>query len=127
MPSKQLFIVRIALMTGVFMFAGFAMYQRGQGAPPTFGSELPIEMMQYALWILVGLSSAAALFLRPRVDSAPPQRRALMTLVGWSFGEGVALFGIVLHYIGAPIVALSLGLLAFIIALLLLPVPAESR
>ena len=127
MPAKRLFIIRIALMTGVFMFAGFAMYQRGQAAPPTFGEELPLAMLQYLLWILAGLSTLAALYLRPRVDAAPPQRRAMMTLVGWSFGEGVALFGIVLHFIGASIVALSLGLLAFIIALMLLPVPPESR
>jgi hypothetical protein len=38
---------------------------------------------------------------RPGAESAAPAQRALMTLIGWSFGEGVALFGIVQHFTGA--------------------------
>lgn len=127
MPSKQLFIVRIALMTGVFMFAGIALYQRATStaAPPVV--DLPVEALRYALWVLVGASALATLFLKPRVEAAPYGKKALFTLIGWSFGEGVALLGIILHYFGGPMTSLALGMLAFVFALLLLPVPRERR
>ena len=127
MPSKQLFIVRIALMAGVFMFAGIALYQRATSTAAPMLVELPIELLRYLLWVLVGASALASLFLRPRVEVAPYQRKALMTLIGWSFGEGVALLGIVLHYAGGPVTSLALGMLAFVFALLVLPVPSERR
>jgi len=127
-PSKQLYIIRIALMTGVFMFAGLVLYQRRDATAATdIVRGLPLEALRYVLWTLVGASALTALILRPRIDAAPPQRQALMTLIGWSFGEGVALLGIVMHFAGAPISALSLGILAFVFALMLLPVPRQRR
>lgn len=127
MPSKQLFIVRIALMAGVFTFAGIALYQRATNttAPPV--AELPVEALRYVLWVLVGASALAALFLKSRVEAAPYSKKALFTLIGWSFGEGVALLGIILHYLGGPMTSLALGMLAFVFSLLLLPVPRERR
>lgn len=127
MPSKQLFIVRIALMAGVFMFAGIALYQRSTNtaAPPVV--QLPVETLRYVLWVLVGASTLASLYLKPRVEAAPYSKKALFTLVGWSFGEGVALLGIILHYLGGPMSSLALGMLAFVFALLVLPVPRERR
>lgn len=128
MPSKQLYIIRIALMTGVFMFAGLVLYQRRDPTvAPGFVQGIPLEAMRYVLWVLVGASALTALVLRPRIETAPPQRQALMTLIGWSFGEGVALLGIVMHFAGAPIASLSLGILAFVFALMLLPVPRSRR
>lgn len=127
MPSKQLFVIRIALMTGVFLFAGIVLYQRMNGVGPTSPllDGMPLETMRYAFWVLVGASALTTLFLRPRIEAAPFPRKALPTLVGWSFGEGVALFGTVIHYAGGPQSTLALGLLTFIFALLLLPVPRE--
>jgi FtsH-binding integral membrane protein len=115
-------------MTGVFMFAGLVLYQRRDAAAANdLVQNLPLEALRYVLWVLVGASALTALILRPRIDSAPPQRQALMTLIGWSFGEGVALLGIVMHFAGAPVSALSLGILAFVFALMLLPVPHQRR
>jgi hypothetical protein len=126
MPSKQLYIIRIALMTGVFMFAGIVLYQRINGTDTnTFTSGFPLETARSVFWVLVGASALTTLFLRPRVEAAPFARKALPTLIGWSFGEGVALFGTVLHFAGGPQSTLALGLLVFIFALLLLPVPRE--
>ena len=42
-------------------------------------------------------------------------------------GEGVALFGIILHFMGGPVASLAIGICGFVFALLLLPVPRESR
>jgi FtsH-binding integral membrane protein len=124
MPSKQLFIIRIGLIAGVFAFAGVALYQRMQGAIPAgFPERLPLDTLRYVLWALVAASGLSTLFLRTRIESSPPARRGLLTIVGWTFGEGVALFGVILHYGGGAVTSLALGLLAFVFALVLLPVP----
>lgn len=128
MPSKHLFIVRIGLIGGVFAFAAIAIYQRMQGiVPPGLSAGLPLETLRYVLWIVVAASALATMFLRTRVESAAPAQRGIYTLVGWTFGEGVALLGIVLHFSGGAITSLALGIVAFIFALLMLPVPQTQR
>lgn len=124
MPSRQLFIVRVGLIAGVFGFAGIALYQRSQGGAPTgISGTLPLDALRYVVWVLVAASALVSLFLRSRIETAAPTQRGMYTIIGWAFGEGVALFGVVLHFIGGPVTSLALGLLAFIFALLMLPVP----
>jgi hypothetical protein len=131
MRAKQLFIIRVALVTGVGAFAALAAYQRARMGPPgpfdsmSGGGALPLDALRYALWALAGVAVAIALLLRSRIESAPPARRVTMLVVGWAFGEGVALFGTVQHYIGAPLSTMALGLLTFVTVLMLLPIPPE--
>lgn len=127
MPSKQLFIIRIALMAGVFTFAGITLLQRAQGTAVVIDSGLNVGTMRYVLWALVAASMLVTLVLQGQVQSAPPARRGLLTLIGWSFGEGVALFGIILHFMGGPVATLAIGVVSFVFSLLLLPVPREGR
>jgi FtsH-binding integral membrane protein len=127
MPSKQLFIIRIALMAGVFTFAGITLFQRASGAPMTVATPFDVGMMRYVLWALVAASMFVTLILQGQVQSAAHTKRGLITLIGWSFGEGVALFGIILHFMGGPVASLAIGICGFVFALLLLPVPRESR
>ena len=127
MPSRQLFVIRIALFAGVATFAALVLYQRSQGIETlSTGEPAIVNMMRYALWALAGTAVAAALFLRSRVESAPQAQRGVMTVVGWALGEGVALFGVVLHFIGGPISALAIGVLTFVVVLILLPVPQDK-
>lgn len=127
MPSKQLFIIRIALMAGVFTFAGITLFQRASGSPLTVTTPMDVGTMRYVLWALVAASMLVTLVLQGQVQSAPHNRRGLLTLIGWSFGEGVALFGIILHFMGGPVASLAIGVVGFVFSLLLLPVPRESR
>lgn len=127
MPNRTLFFIRIALISGVAMFAALATWQRARGMPaPTLGPD-QLTTLRYALWALAAAAVGAAFFLRGRMDSASVQQRRSMTIVGWAFGEGVALFGVVQHFIGGPTSTMALGLLTFAVALLLLPVPREAR
>lgn len=126
MPSKQLFMVRIALISGVLMFAGLTLFQRRAGMPVP-DDTLRIEMLRYVLWVLAGTAALVAVFLKPKVESATGSRRSLFTLIGWSVGEGAALLGIILHFLGGPVTSLSLGILAFAFTLLMLPVPRDRR
>lgn len=127
-PSRVLFLIRMAIAVGVGAFAAFTTFQRSRDpvAPEQF-SRLPFDTLRLVLLGLAVGAVLAALFLRTRMESAPPARRRLMTIIGWSFGEGVALFGIVLHFIGGPVSTMGIGLLAFVLTLLLLPVPREQR
>jgi FtsH-binding integral membrane protein len=95
--------------------------------PPGFSETFPLEALRYVLWVLVALSALATLFLRTKVETAAPAQRGLLTLVGWTFGEGVALLGVVLHFAGGAVTSLALGVIAFVFALLMLPVPPSQR
>lgn len=127
MPNKQLFLIRIGLLTGVLLFAGIAVSQRAGSGPPQGLAALPLEAMRYVLWVGVGATALVALFLRARVEAASPPQKATLTLVGWSVGEAVALLGIIVHFAGGEVTTLALGILAFVVALMLLPVPREQR
>lgn len=127
MPSKQLFIIRVALMAGVFTFAGITILQRSQGTAMAIDTPLSAGSMRYVLWALVAASMLVTLVLQGQVQSAPHAKRGLLTLIGWSFGEGVALFGIILHFMGGPVASLAIGVVGFVFSLLLLPVPRDGR
>jgi len=121
---RQLFIIRIALLTGVVSFAALSAYQRARvPVSPEAAAMLPLQTMRYALWALAVVAVLVALFLRSRLPGVPAPARASMLIIGWAFGEGVALFGAVQHYIGGPIATMALGLLTFVVVLVLLPVP----
>lgn len=126
MPSRHLFIIRVALLSGVMAFAALVVYQRSQGMA-TLSSEAGamLALMRYVLWGLAAAAAAGALFLRSRLDATTPVHRGTLTVIGWALGEGVALFGVVQHYLGAPVTTLAIGLITFALVLVLLPVPQE--
>jgi FtsH-binding integral membrane protein len=127
-PSRRLFTIRIAIAAGVAAFAALSAYERArEPVGPEQAAMVPLETMRLALWGLAAACVLGALFLRSRMDDATPQRRRIMTIIGWALGEGVALFGIVQHHIGGAPSTMALGILAFVVTLLLLPVPRESR
>jgi FtsH-binding integral membrane protein len=125
MPSRHLFIIRIALLTGVTAFAALVVYQRSRGMATLGDGTAMLDTMRYALFGLAGAALAAAFFLRSRTETATPATRGMMTVIGWAFGEGVALFGVVQHYLGAPVSTLAVGLMTFILVHILLPVPRD--
>lgn len=123
MPFKQLFIIRTALMAGVAAFAAIVTFQRSQGMSSGFAAPALLENLRYVLWALAAFAVAAALFLRGRVDAAPDRQKGMMLIIGWAFGEGVALLGTVQHFMGASLSTMAVGLVAFIAVLMILPIP----
>ncbi len=123
MQLSQLFVIRIALMAGVFLFAGVTFYRRSTGdtsMPMDAGS---LEILRYLLWAAVAITAAATLFLKPRVEAAEPKQKGQLIIIGWSIGEGAALLGTIIHFAGGPVSSLAIGVLAFVYALVLLPIP----
>lgn len=130
MRAKQLFLIRIALVTGVAAFAALSAFQRARLERAAFdigaaGQAFPLDLMRYVLWGLAAAAIAATLLLRSRMESAPPAHRGAFLVVGWALGEGVALFGTVQYFIGAAVTTMAVGLLTFVVALMLLPIPTE--
>jgi hypothetical protein len=127
MPQRNLFIIRTALMTGVFMFAAIAYFGPGLGMSPAFAFGEMASNLRFVLWGFLALAVIGTSLIRPRVELAPPSRQAQYLIIGWALGEAAALFGIVMYMGGGGIAPLSLGLMTFVFTLVLLPIPRPRR
>lgn len=127
MPYRNLFIIRIALMTGVFLFAGIGYFG------PRFGMVASVDYgamdgaLRYLAWGFLAVAVVGALLLRTRLDGASPNRLAQLLIIGWALGEAAALMGIVTHMAGGGLGPLALGLMGFVCTLVLLPIPRPRR
>ncbi|HRN52474.1 MAG TPA: hypothetical protein PK788_03210 [Gemmatimonadaceae bacterium] len=127
MPYRNLFIIRIALMTGVFLFAGIAYFGPRFGMAPALGLGESLEALRYALWGFLAIAVGGALLLRTKLEGAAPDRLSQYLIIGWALGESAALMGIILYMGGAGLGPLSLGLMGFVSTLVLLPIPRPRR
>jgi hypothetical protein len=124
---RQVFLIRIALILGVTVFAALTVVQRTQGMiPDATDPEMlrTLQMIRYAGWAYSAFAVAWAFYFRTRVESAmtaPEIHKAL--IIGWAPSEGAALLGVVQYFLGAPFWAMAIGILSFAVALLLLPIP----
>lgn len=127
MPYRNLFIIRTALMTGVFLFAGVAYFgpRFGVGVDTQFPGA--VEQFRYVLWGFVAIAVAAALLLRSKLETATAAKQAQFLIIGWAIGEAASLFGTVQFMSGAGIGPLGLGLMTFVFTLVMLPIPRPRR
>ncbi len=123
---KQLFIIRIALLFGVGMFAALTVYMRTSGNLPdadAAGLE-KVAVLRYAVWGLAAFSVLWALFWKTRAESAQTEQGVSQAMiVGWAPGEATALMGTATYFVGGPIATMAFGLLAFVVVLLVLRIP----
>lgn len=124
---RQIFLIRIALILGVAVFAAVTVFLRTQGMIP--GATDPeavatLRMIRYAGWAYSAFAVGWAFVFRARVEAAMtvPQINTAL-IVGWAPAEGAALLAVVQYFLGAPLAAMAVGLLAFTVVLLLLPIP----
>lgn len=127
MPYRNLFIIRTALMTGVFLFAAVAYFGPRLGMQPSLNFGEGISSLRYLLWAFLAIAVVGASLIRPRLESAPEERKAQYLIIGWALGEAAALFGIVMFMGGGGLGPLSLGLMTFVFTLVLLPIPRPRR
>lgn len=127
MPYRNLFIIRTALMTGVFLFSAVVFFGPRFGLLPEQDSNPMIGQMRYALWGVIALAVIGASLLRPRVESSPAAKQGTLLIIGWALGEMAALFGGALYMAGGGPTPLSLGLMTFVFTLVLLPIPRPRR
>jgi hypothetical protein len=127
MPHRNLFIIRIALMTGVFLFAAIAFFGPRVGIAPVVSLGDSAGVMRYILWGFVAIAVMGSTVLKTRVASAAPAQAAAYLIVGWALGEAAALCGIVVYLGSQGAASLGLGLMAFVFTLVMLPIPRPRR
>lgn len=127
MPTRNLFIIRIALMTGVFMFAGIAYFGPQVGMAPSLELGPQLDTLRWVARAFSAIAVAVAVLLRPKLESAPPASLGGYLISGWAVGEAAALIGVVTYMAGGGLAPFSLGLMAFVFTLVMLPIPRPRR
>jgi hypothetical protein len=127
MPQRNMFIIRIALMTGVFLFAAIAFFGPRFGLTPAVSLGDGAGSLRYVLWSFVAIAVIGSVLLKSRLEAAPPAKQAGYLIIGWALGEMAALFGVVLYMGTGGTASLGLGLMAFVFTLVMLPIPAVRR
>ncbi len=124
---RQIFLIRLALILGVAMFAGLTVFQRTQGMIPdaTDADTLDtLRTLRYAVWALSAFAIGWAFFFRARVDAAKTEQQIHQALIlGWAPAEGTALLAVVQYFQGGALATMATGILTFAVVLLLLRVP----
>lgn len=127
---KQLFIIRIALLAGVAIFATLTVFLRQSGNLPAPDAETleRIGYMRYGVWGLSAFAVAWALLWKSRAEQAmTEQGTASSLIVAWAPGEGAAILAVVTHFLGGPVATMAFGVLAFVVVLLIARIPTPSR
>jgi hypothetical protein len=127
MPHRNLFIIRIALMTGVFLFAAIAFFGPRFGVAPAVTLGDSAGAMRYVLWGFVAIAVMGSTLLKSRIGAVAPPKQASYLIIGWALGEAAALCGIVLYLGSGSTASMGLGLMAFVFTLVMLPIPRPSR
>lgn len=127
MPYRNLFIIRTALMTGVFLFAAVAYFGPRFGLDPQLNLLNELSTLRYVLLAFIAAAVIGATLLRFRLESLPAQQRATLLIIGWALGEAAALFGIVLFMGSGETMLFVLGLISFVFTLAVLPIPRPRR
>ena len=127
-PRRQLLVIRIALITGVGLFAVLTAWLRSSGQIPAASAEVlaRLAVMRSVVWGLAVAAVGIALIVRGELDALAEAAASSRLIIGWSIGEGVALFGVVQFYQGGRLATMAVGVLAFAVVLLLLPI-SRSR
>lgn len=121
MNSAQLPIIRLALSSGVILFAVIAFFMSPSMAPEEASELYPVLRIAFAG--LAILSLVAMNILKSAANSSSGTRRASLTLAGWALGEGSALFGIVILLLTGVSWPTLLGAGIMLVAFMMFPIP----
>jgi hypothetical protein len=115
--AEQFGLVRVALAIAVTVAAIGAIFFRQPDSPD--------PILGYAAAGVAVMAIGAVFFLRERAGAVQGQQARTYTVFAWAVGEMAALFGWVIHYMGASVVWALPGTLVFLIALFTVPVPRD--
>jgi uncharacterized membrane protein len=118
-------VIRVALLTGVLGFGIVVWYILRTAAPEPL-DERAARSMRIAFLAVVVLDLPLLFVLRrAHARAAGYASAARLSIVGWTQGEGVALFGAVLYLLTGRLSLYGLGVLVLLTAFVLVPVPPE--
>lgn len=127
MPYRNLFVIRTALMTGVFLFAAVAYFGPQLGLEPKLNLVDGLSTLRYVNLAFIAVAVIGAALLRFRLETVPAERHGTSLIIGWALGEAAALFGVVLFMGGGEKWSLALGVISFVFTLVVLPIPRPRR
>ncbi len=123
--STSLFVIRASFLTGVLIFGGITYYIHSQSAPAFATDHETLTWIVLGAW---GVITAALVVLSRQVRRpAAYAQRATLSIVGWALGEMAALLGGVHYFLTGNPDRYGLGLLIFVIALVMFPIPREEE
>ena len=121
-PSRA---IRLAMLVGVLLFGAVTWFIRRDGHVP----DVAPEGLSRLLWLARaswGLSMAACVVLFALIRQARNASRIrTLSLVGWAYGELVALMGGVVWFLTGNSRWYSLGLVYLVLAFLAFPAPRD--
>lgn len=120
---QALFFVRMALISGVAIFSGITWYLHSTGALQTRPQP---EVGMAILGLQAALLVAVIFFSRRQDPGADPARRATVAIIGWALGEAAAFAGLVYYFVSGDASRAGIGLLIFVAALIVFPIPMSS-
>jgi hypothetical protein len=114
-------LIRIALLLGVLLFGGVSVFvHRQPGWTPATIDPLVFRILGIALW---AIAVAGVVILRPWVDRAiDPAQRQTISLIAWTLGEVLALYGGVYFFLTGDGSRYVLGLVFMLGTFVLFPV-----
>jgi hypothetical protein len=120
----NLFIIRASFLMAVLIFGGITYYVHSQ-TPPT--NTVDTETLTWGVLGAWGVITAGLVLLSMRYRRpAPRPHRVNLAIIGWALGEMAALLGGVHYFLTGSPDRYGLGLIIFVIALLMFPIPQED-
>ncbi|HEU4455755.1 MAG TPA: hypothetical protein VFR81_22010 [Longimicrobium sp.] len=119
-----LFIIRASFLTAVLVFGGITYYIHSQEPPPSTVDPDTLRWGVLGIWgaITLALVVLSTRYRRP----APYTQRVGMAIAGWALGEAAALVGGVDYFLTGIPDRYGVGVLIFVVALVMFPIPQED-
>lgn len=116
---QQRLLIWGAMLSSVALYGGIAQVVK----PPAAAEPDTLMLMSRVLPALSLMQTIAVLALPRLLPSAAPLPREV---VGWALAESIAIFGLLLHFLGAPPLTMWIQL-AWAVLLLLVQYPKTQR
>ena len=121
MNKQSLPIIRLALLSGVVVFAIVAFTMSPDLGVE--GSEDLAGVLRLAFAVLAIFSLLAMRFIRAKVPTASANQAVSFTIAGWALGEATALFGAIILLLTGLMWPVLLGVGIMLLAFLMFPIP----
>lgn len=122
--SAVLRLIRLSLLFGVLAFGAVAYFTQSQRQPSLDpGVHNALRMAVFALSAAVVI--AAFVFRTVRARAAAPASAANITIVAWAVGEAPAILGAAVYFLSGDAQPFFVGVAAFVLMLVAVPLPDE--
>ncbi|MFQ5571861.1 MAG: hypothetical protein ACE5G0_19455 [Rhodothermales bacterium] len=127
LTPQTLNLVRFALLTGILLFGVIAWFMTSGETGFTANPEVAFLMRLAFIGVFAVAAVGMALMRRQVQRAGTFAKKAQRSLVGYALAEGVALYGAIYLFITGSALLFLVGLLVFLVAFLMFPVPGSEE